>query len=167
MVLRNLRQHLAVIGTTSLAACGITAVAALCLPVSALAAEPPKYPTMDAGALMRQADQSRQAAQNRRDWSKLTPLAPPLVLADQQTLSVKGFRFAGVRLMPTEPLQAAVEPFANRALGQADLEKIISAVVDAYRQAGWVVRAYVPNQPLSGDTLTLQIFETIPPSPQK
>ena len=160
------RQTVATISMTSLAALGMTTVAALALPILALAADP-KYPTMDAGALMRQADQSRQVAQDRRDWNKHPPLAPPLVLADQQTLSVKGFRFAGVRLMPTEPLQAAVAPFANRALGQADLEKIISAVVDAYRQAGWVVRAYVPNQPLTSDTLTLQIFETIPPSPQK
>ena len=167
MVLRYLRQHFAVIGKSSLAACGITAVAALCLPVSALAAEPPKYPTMDAGALMRQADQSRQAAQDRRDWSKLTPLAPPLVLANQQTVNVKGFQFVGVRLMPTEPLQAAVAPFANRALAQTDLENIVSAVVDTYRQAGWVVRAYVPNQPLTSDTLTVQILETSPPSPQK
>lgn len=166
MVLRNLRQQFAVIGTTRLATCGITAVAALCLPLSALAADP-KYPTMDAGALMRQADQSRQAAQDRRDLRKLTPLAPPLVLANQQTVSVKGFQFVGVRLMPTEPLQAAVAPFANRALAQADLENIVSAVVDAYRQAGWVVRAYVPNQPLNSDTLTVQILETIPPSPQK
>jgi hemolysin activation/secretion protein len=67
-----------------------------------------------------------------------------LALADQQTLSVKGFKFVGVRLMAPEPLQAAVAPFANRVLAQADLENIISAVVDTYRQAGGVVRVYVP-----------------------
>lgn len=160
------RQTFATQGPTSLAALGLTAIAAWGLPASVQAADP-KYPAMDAGALLRQVEQSRQAAQARRDLSQLTPLAPPLALAEQQTLSVKGFRFSGVRLMPMEPLQAAVAPFANRALAQSDLENIISAVVDAYRTAGWVVRAYVPNQPLPTDTLTVHILETIPPSPQK
>ena len=148
------------------ATCGMTVALAWGLSAAAWAADP-KYPAMDAGALLRQADQSRQAAQDQRALRQLTPLAPPLTLADQQTLSVKGFKFVGVRLMAPEPLQAAVAPFANRVLAQADLENIISAVVDTYRQAGWVVRVYVPKQPLPTDTLTLQVLETIPPAPQK
>lgn len=150
----------------TIAALGLACFAACTLPSNAWAADP-KYPTMDAGALLRQADQSRLSAQNQRALSQLTPLAPPMVLGDQQTLSVKHFKFEGTRLMAPEALQAAVAQFANRALAQADLDNIVSAVVDAYRQNGWVVRAYVPKQPLPTDTLTLQVLETIPPNTQK
>ena len=150
----------------TIAALVLACFAACALPSNAWAADP-KYPTMDAGALLRQADQSRLSAQNQRALSQLTPLAPPLGLAEQQTLSVKHFKFEGARLMAPEALQAAVAQFANRALAQADLDNIVSAVVDAYRQGGWVVRAYVPKQPLPTDTLTLQVLETIPPNTQK
>jgi hemolysin activation/secretion protein len=38
------------------------------------------------------------------------------------------------------------------------------AVSEAYRKIGWVVRAYIPRQDLSGEEMTLQVIETIPPS---
>lgn len=158
MFLRAFRQTFATTSATCLTVLGMNGIA--------LAADP-KYPAMDAGALLRQADQSRLSAQNQRAWRQLTPLAPPLVLTDQQTLTVKGFKLEGVRRMAPEPLQAAVAPFANRALAQSDLDNIVSALVDAYRQAGWVVRVYVPVQPLPTDLLTVQVLETIPPNPQR
>lgn len=139
-------------------------VAALGLSANLAAQTPdPRYPTMDAGALWKHTDQSRQVQQDQRTLSKLIPLASPLVLSERQTLTVKGFQFAGAKLLPPESLQAAVAQFANRSLTQADLENIVSAVVGAYRQAGWVVRVYVPAQPLSTDVLTVQVLESIPP----
>lgn len=151
-------QTLAATALASLAACAVSG--------KAMAADP-GYPAMDAGALLRQVEQTRQANQARRDLSQLPPLAPPLALVEAQTLNVKGFRFLGARLMALESLQAAVAPFAHRALAQSDLDNLLSAVVDAYRQRGWVVRAYVPKQPLPTDTLTIQILETIPPNTPK
>lgn len=165
MVLRHLRQSFAACGVANVAA-GSLAVFAAGVCSTALAADP-KYPAMDAGALLRQADQSRLSAQNQRALSKLTPLAPPMVLSEQQTLRVQDFKFEGVRLMPVQALQSAVAQFANRDLAQSDLDNLVSAVVEAYRQAGWVVRVYVPKQPLPTNSLTLQVLETIPPNTQK
>lgn len=122
---------------------------------------------MDAGALLRQADQSVRASAAQREQAKLQPIAAPLVLAEQQTVSAKMFRFLGATRVNPEVLQAAVSRFANRVLTQADLNNLSTAVVDAYRQNGWVVRAYVPQQDLSGDTLTLQILETLTQSSPK
>lgn len=132
-----------------------------------LQAADPRYPVMDAGALMRQAEQSRSANQTQRALGQLPLLPPPLVLDVAATVQVSGFAFAGVRLIAPEALQAAVAPFANRPLRQAELDSIGSAVTQAYRQAGWVVRVYVPKQPLPTDTLTVQVLETIaPPTPK-
>ncbi len=144
-----------------LAACGLSLAAGVCW------AADPKPPVMDAGALHRQTDQSVRASAAQREQAKLQPIAAPLVLANQQTVSAKAFRFLGATRVKPEVLHAAAARFANRALTQADLDNLCTAVVDAYRQNGWVVRAYVPQQDLSGDTLTLQILETLTqPSPK-
>ena len=137
------------------AACGFGLAAGVCC------AADNHYPVMDAGALLRQADQSVRASAAQREQAKLQPIAAPLVLAEQQTVSAKTFRFVGATRVNSEVLQAAVARFANRALTQADLNNLSTAVVDAYRQNGWVVRVYMPQQDLSGDTLTLQILETL------
>lgn len=138
------------------------AVTLMAAPAQVQAADP-RYPVMDAGALMRQAEQSRTANQTQRTLGQLPVLAPPLVLGEAASVQVSGFAFAGVRLIAPETLQAAVAPFANRPLGQAELEHIAVAVAQVYRQAGWVVRVYVPKQPLPTDTLTVQVLETITP----
>lgn len=142
------------------------AVTLMAAPAQVQAADP-RYPVMDAGALMRQAEQSRTANQTQRALGQLPLLAPPLVLGEAASVQVSGFAFAGVHLIAPETLQAAVAPFANRPLGQAELEHIAVAVAQAYRQAGWVVRVYVPKQPLPTDTLTVQVLETIPPPSPK
>ncbi len=144
-----------------LAACGLSLAAGVCW------AADPKPPVMDAGALHRQTDQSVRASAAQREQAKLQPIAAPLVLANQQTVSAKAFRFLGATRVKPEVLQPAVARFANRPLTQADLDSLCTAVADAYRQNGWVVRAYVPQQDLSGDTLTLQILETLTQSSPK
>lgn len=144
-----------------LAACGLSLAAGVCW------AADPKPPVMDAGALHRQTDQSVRASAAQREQGKLQPIAAPLVLANQQTVSAKAFRFLGATRVKPEVLQGAAARFANRPLTQADLDNLCTAVADAYRQNGWVVRAYVPQQDLSGDTLTLQILETLTQSSPK
>lgn len=131
-------------------------------PLNASAADP-AAPTYDAGALLRQVEQSRQATQDQRALRQLTPLPPALVLDEAQTVYAKRFQFVGVRLLPSEALDIASARFANRPLRAADLDALAAAVVDKYRQSGWVVRAYVPNQPLGGDSLTVQVLETPAP----
>jgi hemolysin activation/secretion protein len=79
-------------------------------------------------------------------------------------VTAQRFQFMGNQLLTTGQLQAVALPFANRPLKQQDLQQLTYAVSQAYRQAGWLVQAYIPRQPLTGVVLTLQVIESIPPS---
>ena len=129
--------------------------------------DPSKYPTMDAGALTRQAEQSYSRANDQRAYSKLAPIELPLVLPADKTIRVQKFEFNGVKLINKNLLEAASSHFLDRNLTSADLENLCTVVVDAYRRAGWVVRVYVPRQNLDTQILTLQVLETVPPSLSK
>ena len=129
--------------------------------------DPSKYPNMDAGALMRQAEQSYKAGSAQRSLSKLALIESPMTLPSGVTIRASEFKFLNANLLKNESLQDAVKAFANRDLSQSDLDNLCSSVADAYRQAGWVVRVYVPRQPLHTDSLTIQILETVPPSSPK
>jgi hemolysin activation/secretion protein len=47
----------------------------------------------------------------------------------------------------------------GQALDFAGLQRTADAVAAAYREAGWIVRAYLPEQDISEGTLTLQVIE--------
>lgn len=126
--------------------------------------DPSKYPTMDAGALTRQAEQSYKRANEQRAYSRLAPIERPLVLPANQTIRAQKFEFNGVNLIDRNLLEVASSHYLDRNLTSADLENLCTAVVDAYRQAGWVVRVYVPRQSLDNPILKLQVLETVPPS---
>ena len=142
-----------------------------CLPCAAIAQthayDPSNYPKLDAGALMRQVEQSIRAGSSTPSVNRLIPIEPPLTLAPNASLRVNSFRFVNANLLPEDQLQAVVAPFAHRELTSSDLDNLCSVVVNAYRQVGWVVRVYIPRQAVVTDQLTVQVLETIPPpSPQ-
>ena len=121
----------------------------------------------DAGALMRQTEEAFRANQTQRAWQHISPIEAPLVLPAGSAIRVSAFSFVGVHRIETERLQAAVAAYAQRELTTDQLENLCTAVVDAYRQAGWVVRVYVPQQTLPSETLTLRVLETVPPPSPK
>ena len=69
------------------------------------------------------------------------------------------FVFEGNTLLAPDLLGAAVAGYLNRPLSFADLQKVAAAVAERYRQAGWVVRAYLPKQEIDSGTVTIQIVE--------
>lgn len=121
---------------------------------------------VDAGSLMRQTEQSYRANNAARMQSKLISIEPPLVLTSDESIKVKNFRFLGAKLINLKQLEVASSPYADRDLHQSDLDNLCSTVADAYRQAGWIVRVYVPRQPLNSETLTLQVLETVQSPPK-
>ena len=122
---------------------------------------------MDSGALMQHTQQSHQAIAAQRAHAPLSPIEPPLALPKGVTVRVASFKFMGANLLKPEQLQAATRVFANRDLTSFDLDNLCSAVIDAYRQAGWVVRVYVPQQPPNAESLMLRVLETVPPPSPK
>jgi hemolysin activation/secretion protein len=118
----------------------------------------------DAGALMRQSEQMFKQSQQQRIQTQRTSLPPELVVTDATLVTAQRFKFNGNQLLTTGQLQAVAAPFTNRPLNQHDLQQLSHAVSEAYRQAGWVVQAYIPRQDLNSSELTVQVIESIPPS---
>lgn len=118
----------------------------------------------DAGSLMRQTEQNIRFTQNQRNVPTHEALPPEAVFSDTTSLKVKGFKFDGNRLLSEAQLRAATKSFAERALNANDLQHLTDAVIEAYRNAGWLVKAYIPRQDLAGAELIVQVIETIPPS---
>ena len=135
-------------------------LAASLLTVSNAAEQNP--PVFDAGALMRQNEQSIQAQQQQMA-SKRVLLPPAAVLSDSTVVKPDRFKFLGNQRLSNEQLQAVTVPFANRTLNKHDLLYLTDAVVQEYRKAGWLVRAYIPQQNLAGPELSIQVVESIPP----
>ena len=118
----------------------------------------------DAGALMRQMEQNTRQSQMQQAMSKRDLLPPALVLSDATLITVQRFRFNGAKLLGNDQLQAVGAAFTNRPLNSHDLQQLLHAITESYRQAGWLVRAYIPRQDFNNEELTIQIIETIPPS---
>jgi hemolysin activation/secretion protein len=75
------------------------------------------------------------------------------------TVTVNAFRFAGNTLLTGQRLTRSVAGFIGRPLSFAELQNAAIAAAAAYRKAGWVVRVYLPQQDISGGTVTIQIIE--------
>jgi hemolysin activation/secretion protein len=130
----------------------------LAVPVTSvsLAQTPP-----DAGALQQQIERERQQQLPRRiapDKPATPAVLPPLAGI---VVTVKEFRFAGNTLLSAEQLAPAVAPFLDRPLDYNQLQAAAAAVAETYRAAGWVVRAYLPQQDIKDGIVTLQIIEAV------
>ncbi len=126
------------------------------IPVSALAQTVP-----DAGVLQQQIERERQLKPLPQRVAPDQPAAPAAMKPGTRAVTVREFRFVGNTLLKSEELAAAVAGYLNRPLDFAQLQAAAAAVAAAYRQAGWVVRAYLPAQEITADTLTIQIVEAV------
>ncbi|MEN9357408.1 MAG: hypothetical protein RL695_1579 [Pseudomonadota bacterium] len=115
----------------------------------------------DAGTLRQQIEQD-QSRPLPRQALPIKPREPaPLKVPTGLSVTVKAFRFAGNTLMSAESLAPAVAPYLDRPIGLTDLQKAAAAVADIYRQSGWVVRVYLPQQDIENGIVTLQIVEAV------
>jgi hemolysin activation/secretion protein len=116
-------------------------------------------PLPDAGSLRQQIEQQREL--HLPQAAPLPRVSPPPEIAPQAGISVavKSFRFAGNTLLSAEQLAPALAPFVGRTLDFAGLQRATDAVATAYREAGWIVRAYLPQQDVSEGTITVQVVE--------
>lgn len=114
----------------------------------------------DAGALLQQLEQRRHPVLPPRGAPQLgTPR--PMTSLGGATVTLSGFHFSGNTLLSNETLAAVVAGFLNRPLDFAQLQNAAIAVATAYRRAGWVVRAYLPQQDLDGGVLTIEVVEAV------
>ena len=138
----------------ALAALGVT-----CLLASAHCVQAQTLP--DAGSLSQQLE--------RGLIQPLPPVAPPSEptrvtqprAPQGLTLEVRGFKFKGNRLLSDQTLAAAVAGFLNRPIGFAQLQEAAVAAATSYRAAGWVVRAYIPEQDFVDGQVTIELVEAV------
>lgn len=115
----------------------------------------------DAGALQQQIERERQQALPKRIAPE-KPAAPPAMKPPAGVaVTVREFRFAGNRLMTTERLTPVVAAYLGRPLDFVQLQAAAAAVAEAYRAAGWVVNAYLPQQDIKDGIVTIQIIEAV------
>lgn len=118
----------------------------------------------DAGALRQQIEQARDlpapppVERPEQPAPRLAPPAPPRPDAGG-SIVVKSFRFAGNTLVDDARLAPAVAAFVARPIGFEALQRAADAVAAAYREAGWIVHVYLPEQDVSEGVVTLQIVE--------
>jgi hemolysin activation/secretion protein len=112
----------------------------------------------DAGALRRQIEQQRQPPLPPKAAPQFEA-PPPLEDTGGATVTVTAFDFSGNTLLSKNKLARSVAGFVGRPLSFAELQNAAIAVADAYRRAGWVVRAYLPKQDITGGAVTIQIIE--------
>jgi hemolysin activation/secretion protein len=134
----------------------LAAAAAACLLLSAPALHAQTAP--DAGKLLR--DSERAPAAN------LPPAVPAPGVAQPAPESgagprvqVSAFRLSGVSLLPEAELQARLAPFIAQPASLSDLRRAADAVAAAYRERGFLVRAYLAEQELQGGVVTITVLE--------
>lgn len=134
----------------------LLALCALCLPLTAQAQTP-----ADAGQLLQQIEKERGTVLPKKTAPAISPAPQPMQPVTGVTVTVTTFRFAGNTLLGNDQLAPVVAEYLNRPIGFAELQKAAAAVAEAYRTAGWVVRAYLPQQDIQNGTVTIQIVEAV------
>jgi hemolysin activation/secretion protein len=114
----------------------------------------------DAGMLRQQIEQGLPPLMPRPAPLE-RPAPPPAMQALPGDLTVREFRFVGNTLIKTELLQPAVADWLNRPLNFNQLQAAAAAVAQIYRDAGWIVRAYLPRQEIVDGIVTIQIVEAL------
>lgn len=139
-----------------------TAVAALLLALTGPEAQAQAQASAapDAGALRQQIEQGQQPRLPQARRPDAQP-APELKPTGALVVTVTRFEFRGNRLLDTPTLEAAVSPWLNRPLDFAGLQRAVAAVGEAYRQRGWVARAYLPQQEVGAGRVTVQLVEAV------
>jgi hemolysin activation/secretion protein len=112
----------------------------------------------DAGSLLQRIEREQHPALPPKALPEFEP-PPPMQSLGGPAVTVHLFRFAGNQLLTSAQLAPSVAKFLDRPISFSDLQNAAIAVATAYRNAGWIVRAYLPQQEITGDTVTIQIVE--------
>jgi hemolysin activation/secretion protein len=124
----------------------------------------PSYaaPPPDAGTLLQQIEkESRDRLPGRVEQPQPAPAPEEMRNATDLTVEVQQFQFIGNTLFTAEQLNEVVKPWVGKSQDFNELKKAAQAVAQAYRAAGWVVRAYLPHQDVTEGTVTIQIIEGV------
>ncbi len=114
----------------------------------------------DAGSLLQQQRQSLPQLQPpSKDQTPRLRQAVESTLTGGRQVQVQRFDLAGNVLLDDATLQSVLADYRGRKLGLGDLQRAAAAVSEAYAQAGWLARVFLPPQDITDGVISLQIEE--------
>jgi hemolysin activation/secretion protein len=127
----------------------------LLLPIGFAHAQPP----VDAGALQQQIEKERSNSLPKESLPQIDRTPQPMKAIEGASVIVNQFNFVGNTLLSSVALDDVVASYLSRELTFNELQKAATEVAEAYRQAGWIVRAYLPKQEIVDGVVTIQVVE--------
>lgn len=90
-----------------------------------------------------------------------TPVVPTPPAADHSgpVVRVNAFQIEGATLISSGKLQGALKGFTGQDLSLTQLQEAAWVLVQTYREAGWLVNAWVPQQEIEGGVVKLRLVE--------
>lgn len=90
-----------------------------------------------------------------------TPVVPTPPAADHSgpVVRVNAFQIEGATLLSTGKLQGVLQGFTGQDLSLTQLQEAAWVLVQTYREAGWLVNAWVPQQEIEGGVVKLRLVE--------
>lgn len=85
---------------------------------------------------------------------------PKLRWTDDFSVQVDSITIQGNSLVPAGKLQVAVKGYVGKRLMVQKLSAVSAAVTKAYKDSGYRVKTYIPEQSFSGGRLVVQVIET-------
>ena len=125
-------------------------------------ANPSRFTEVNAGSLRQQIERDQTFKLPKISAPAETEKRP---LKEQTTkgpkIAVKQFVFKGNTLLSNDNLEDAVASYQGESLSFSQLEEAVTEVAQAYRNAGWTVRAYLPEQDIVDGLVTVNIVEAV------
>ncbi|MCF8169464.1 MAG: ShlB/FhaC/HecB family hemolysin secretion/activation protein [Rhodoferax sp.] len=115
----------------------------------------------DAGALRQQIERDRTNPLPGKIAPEKLATPEPMRPAAGVVITVKQFRFTGNTLFSADQLAPVLASYLNRPLDFAQLEAASAEIATTYRNAGWLVRVFLPKQDVTEGVLTIHIVEAI------
>jgi hemolysin activation/secretion protein len=137
--------------------CGILASVSIAACFSVQAASP----NVDAGSLLRQTEQELQTQKHNPALPAREAKPEPVTQPNEATVQVRSFKFVGNTLLSKEKLSTALASFIKRPVTVSQLKQAADVVTLTYREAGWIVHAFLPRQEIDGGVVTIQIVEAM------
>ena len=122
------------------------------LPVVALAAP-------DAGSILQRFESRPERPLAAPSRKKPKAPTPPSSGASTKALHVNAFRIEGNQLLSTDTLQLALAGFTGTDLSLTQLQEVAWVIIQTYREAGWLVHAFVPPQEIDQGIVKIQVIE--------
>ncbi len=114
----------------------------------------------DAGSLLSATQDSLSGRDERQLEGFPVEYYPRLRWTDDFSVQVDSIAIHGNTLVPTEKLESAVKGFVGKRMVVQKLPNVSAAVSKVYRDAGFRVKAYIPEQSFARGRLVVQVIET-------